>query len=369
MAFKVENEIAVVEIKMLPRPVLDFLRQASLNNKQWRRLFPIFAAPTQSDASSPKLAMLGGYTITDAGIRFEPRFPFEAGMAYTATFDAAELNKLAGRDMATRLSVAPLSFEMPAESHLPTTKVVMVYPSSDILPANLLKFYIVFSASMGEDNPHEFIHLFHGKEKVKLPFVEVKSGLWDADGRRLTLFFHPGRIKREVGPNLALGPPLEQGNTYRLVINRDMRDRSGAPLAQSFEKEFRVVEADRVSPDVAAWRIVSPAAASRDPLRIEFDEPLDRALALRFLTILNSKNDLVDGEVNLLQGETVWQLWPREPWRPGEYVLHVNASIEDLAGNRMNELFEMSLTRTKRSLSRRPFLTRTFRIEPIGKRS
>lgn len=357
----------VLEVRQLPAGLLESIKRTRLNSRQWRRFFPVFTGHLLPEENTNKHAMLGSYTIDGGLIKFVPRFPFQAGMAYTATFRTSELIKILADKTTFDLDVAPLSFEAPAREHLSTTTVEAVYPSSDIVPANLLKFYIFFSSPMAEGNPHEFIHLYKGKEKVALPFVEVKTGLWDGKGQRLTLFFHPGRLKREVGPNLALGPILRAGGTYRLVVNSAMRDRSGNPLAETFEKEFRVVAADRESPEVDAWRFVSPAAGTRAPLQIQFDEALDQALALRFLTVLDPHGDLVDGEVHVGSGETVWRLAPTAPWTAGEYKIQINSNIEDLAGNRLGQLFEANLTREMKPAAIQPFVTKTFRIGPGGK--
>ena len=47
--------------------------------------------------------------------------------------------------------------------------------------------------------------------------LEVGEELWDADQCRLTLFFDPGRIKRGLRPHLEAGPPLTEGEAYRLT--------------------------------------------------------------------------------------------------------------------------------------------------------
>ena len=65
-----------------------------------------------------------------------------------------------------------------------------------------------------------------------LPFVELEQELWNRDQTRLTLLFDPGRIKRGVKPNVDMGPVLLEGHRYTLVIDRDLKDANGAPLAK-----------------------------------------------------------------------------------------------------------------------------------------
>jgi hypothetical protein len=47
---------------------------------------------------------------------------------------------------------------------------------------------------------------------------------------RLTLFIDPGRIKRGVLPLEEVGPALEEGKRYTLMIDRDLKDGTGNPL-------------------------------------------------------------------------------------------------------------------------------------------
>lgn len=54
--------------------------------------------------------------------------------------------------------------------------------------------------------------------------LAMPDGLWDPEGRRLTLFLHPGRIKRGVAMHEALGLALRPGRRYRLVVDREAED-------------------------------------------------------------------------------------------------------------------------------------------------
>src|SRR5262249_58737339 len=121
-----------------------------------------------------------------------------------------------------------------------------VYPSADVLPENLLKFYLHFSAPMSRGHSYDHIHLQDeaGKD-VKLPFLEIDEELWDPTMTRLTLFIDPGRIKRGVRPLEEIGPALESGKSYTLVIDREWKDAAGNPLRDAFRKTFKVGPTDR----------------------------------------------------------------------------------------------------------------------------
>ena len=71
-----------------------------------------------------------------------------------------------------------------------------VYPSSDVLPENLLRFYVHFSAPMqrGGVQGHIFLLDAEGQE-VKGAFLNLATELWDSAMQRLTILLHPGRIK------------------------------------------------------------------------------------------------------------------------------------------------------------------------------
>ena len=61
------------------------------------------------------------------------------------------------------------------------------------------------------------------------PFLELDEELWSPDGTRFTLIFDPGRIKRGLKPREEVGPVLEAGKSYSLVIDRRLARRIGKP--------------------------------------------------------------------------------------------------------------------------------------------
>ena len=91
------------------------------------------------------------------------------------------------------------------------------------------------------------------------PFLELDEELWSPDGTRFTLLFDPGRVKRGLKPREELGPVLEAGKSYSLVIDRDWLDASGNSLKAGFRKTFRVGPPDETSPDPKTWTVRSTA--------------------------------------------------------------------------------------------------------------
>ena len=113
--------------------------------------------------------------------------------------------------------------------------VAEVYPTADSLPMNLLRMYVQFSAPMTVgDDAEKHIHLLDEKGAIVDKAFLIAAGgqeLWDPDHTRLTIFFDPGRIKRDLTPHEALGLPLREGRSYSLTIDSSLRDAHGLSLA------------------------------------------------------------------------------------------------------------------------------------------
>src|SRR5262249_9442775 len=259
-----------------------------------------------------------------------PRFPLQPGVRYRARFGA---ENGVGADFVLAKPQATAS-----------TTVQHVYPTRNVLPENLLKFYIHFSAPMSRGEAYRRIHLLNEAGKaVELPFLELDEELWDPEGKRFTLFFDPGRIKRGLKPRGELGPALEEGKHFTLIIDRDWADADGNPLKEAFRKSFRVVAPDDQCPDPKNWKIDSPSAGDRKPLLVTFPEPLDHALLERMLWVTDENGQRISGNGLVLAEETQWQFTPEQPWRPAGYHLVVQTTLEDLAGNSIGQPFEVDV--------------------------
>ncbi len=273
--------------------------------------------------------MLGSYTVESASLVFRPRFPLAPGMRYRAVFHAA------GQTPAEAV------FDIPKLDTAPSTRVEHVYPSTDLLPDNQLKFYLYFSAPMGRGGAWRHIHLLdQSGSPVDLPFLEIDQELWDRDYRRLTVLFDPGRIKRGLLPREEAGPAIEAGKQYTLVIDRDWQDARGVSLLEGSRKSFRVGPADRTPPDPSRWRLSAPAAGTSTALVVSLPKPMDYALLLRLLDV-SGPDGPVAGAAAIDHDEMRWTFTPREPWKAGDYRLLVDTALEDLAGNRIGRPFDV----------------------------
>jgi hypothetical protein len=276
--------------------------------------------------------VLGSYRVEGEVLRFEPRFPLARGVRYRAVFRPAGR---AARPVEARLFV-------PKPGRKPTTVVTHVYPSADRLPENQLKFYLHFSAPMRRGEAYRHVKLLDEKGKpVDLPFLELDEELWDPAGKRFTLFFDPGRIKRGLKPREEVGPALVEGKRYTLVVDRGWRDEEGSPLKEGFRKSFAVTAPDDTPPDPKAWKLAPPPAGTRAPLRVSFPEPMDHALLHRLVWVADARGRKVPGNVAVGDGETRWSFTPAKPWAAGPYNLVADTRLEDLAGNSIGRPFEV----------------------------
>jgi hypothetical protein len=233
---------------------------------------------------------------------------------------------------------------MPARGNVAATVASQIYPSADVLPENLLKFYLTFSAPMSRGRSYDHVQLLDAQGKiVELPFLELDEELWNPEMTRFTLLIDPGRIKRGVLPLEQIGPSLEKGKSYTLVVSRAWRDGNGQPLAADFRKNFRVVAADRAPIDPQNWKLETPASASREPLAIGFGESLDYALAQRVIAVVTASGAVIKGTVALTEQERLWKFRPEQPWQAGAYQLLIETTLEDLAGNNIGKPFEVDV--------------------------
>ncbi|HZC15862.1 MAG TPA: hypothetical protein VE309_03800, partial [Caulobacteraceae bacterium] len=290
----------------------------------WGAAFAVFAG---DDPAAP--AMLGAYARDGEAIAFTPRFAPAPALRLRAVYRPPD-----GQAVVARFGgVAP-------PPRAPTTRVLSVTPSAEVWPENILKLYVTFSAPMRIGVAWDNIRIRDAEgAAMGGMFVEIDQELWDSEGRRLTVLFDPGRIKRGLVDNINEGPPLAVGGRYTLEIDAFWRDAGGGLLIQPFAKTIAVAPPLRSPVDPALWRL-TPPERSTDPLIVEFDRPLDAALALRAITVRKGAA-VVRCEAELEREETRLVLHPTRPWTPGAYALRADDILEDIAGNRIGRPFDI----------------------------
>jgi hypothetical protein len=329
-------------------------------DERWGKLFALHVDPSGGKGHADQPALLGSYRVVKGVVRFVPRFPLMRGVRYRAVFSPA---RLPGRQESGEKPVEKMLL-LPKPKPGAATVVAQVDPSADRLPENLLKFYLHFSAPMSRGESYTHLRLLNARGKpVDLPFLELDQELWDDTGQRFTLFFDPGRIKRGLKPREEVGPILEEGQRYTLVIDRAWPDAQGNPLARTFRKTFQVLPPDDRQPDPKTWKLQPPSARSRAPLRVVFPKSMDRALLDRLLWVAGSDGDTVPGTIRVSRHETAWAFSPARPWKAGAYHLVADTILADVAGNSIARAFEVDVFRrvertVKQKTVRIPFAVR-----------
>ena len=290
------------------------------------------------EAKNTDPSMLGSTSIENGNLIFTPRFSLQPGTRFRVMVQSDPALK-------------PEAFfvDTPKRNEQ-ASKVVAVYPSSDTLPENTLRFYVQFSAPMRKGNIYRYLSIREvGGKVVELPFLEIEQEFWSRDSKRLTLLLDPGRVKRGLKPREEMGPILVEGKTYELVVDGDWPNSNGRKLGQDFIKRFQVTAADHLQPDPSKWKVTAPAAGTTEPLVVEFLDSIDHSMLSRSIRVLDSAGKEITGEIEIGGRETRWNFKPDLPWSSGVQKLNVNATLEDNAGNSIGRPFDVDLIKKAKS--------------------
>ena len=322
---------ATLVVEGLSRAVRATLAAIPEKDPRWAEIVQVYTGEGPPPADQPPL--LGRSRFENGRIRFQPRFPLVPGLAHFARFDGRFAD----------MELLELRFELERPQRVSRARVLSIEPGTERVPANLLRVYVHFSEPMRARDVLQHVHLFDaGGDEVTEPFIDIEDGLWDPERTRLTLFFHPGRIKRGVGPNEVLGPPLRPGDRYELRLDADLEDAWGRTLLAAHSWSFRTGPRDDSSPDPHTWILRPPRAAS-DSLDLLFGESLDQALAARLIRVQDAGGRPLHGEAHVSKAGDRWSWRPREPWERGTFAVIVHPALEDLAGNAVGHRFEERL--------------------------
>lgn len=332
--FHPNGAASVVEVAGLPASDLASLEEVT-GTTQWQAILSVAVR-----AGAPPV--VGRYTVENGTLRFTPAFPFDPGRTYSVRFDPSKLPRSAGRSEAWRSQPVTTDVSLPSGSRPMATHVRRVFPSGDEWPANLLRVYVEFSGPMSIRGGSEHLHLFdeQGKE-VADPFLPLDYDFWNSDRTRFTAFMDPGRQKSGLVPRNEMGPSLEPGRKYTLVVDDGWHDAFGQPIKEAFRREFRTVAPDVTPIDMAQWKVRLPKAGTTGRVEVEFGEPLDRQLMLRALAIRAPSGQIVPGDAHTGKDERGWSFEPEDPWPAGRYELVALSILEDLAGNQIGRPFEV----------------------------
>lgn len=271
------------------------------------RRFCVVTADTLARDPAAATPMAGTFVVDGQALRFRPCFPFTPGTAYAFLSPASP----------------PLLLTRPAAARRASTVVTHIYPTAGQLPVNALRFYVHFSGPMSQGLAGEAIVLRDAGSGQVLPgaVLPMEPELWDQRRTRLTLLLDPARIKRGLIPHTEAGYPLAPGRCVVLVVRDAFVDADGAPLAAGLERRYTVGPAVRQRLEPRDWQIEAQQVATRLPVRVTFDRPVDYALGLRCLTVIDASGNPVPGQSTLGAPE-----------------------LEDVAGNSVTRVFDRDLT-------------------------
>lgn len=305
-------------------------------NQPPAELLQVFVG-SSSDCCQGRRPIAGKYTLADQRLTFTPAFRFIEGQRYTVH------TRLSGNGDSEVCGDNCLlhEFELQSSVSQPEVRVAAILPSGPTIPENTLRFYVYFTAPMAANRSAEFIDLVDASGQVDSEaFMSFKQELWSEDRKRLTVLMDPGRIKRGVAQHERLGPALETGQSYSLVIKANWPAANGGQAIPRFEHSFQVASALRSLPKVADWRVDAPRKLSSEPLTIRFDRPFDFESVQSNVGVFSEDGNPISGEVTLTQQEQLWQFQPTMPWQGTQVLVSVNKRLEDVAGNNLNELLD-----------------------------
>ena len=276
-------------------------------------------------------AVQGRHIIEGDYLVFAPYFPFEIGMTYVVRTN----------NMDTDGEYSYQSFEVGKKEVVEKAAVVSIFPSANELSENLLRFYLYFNTPMKKGQALKHIKLVDAQGNIdNHAFMEFKQELWSPDGKRLTILFDPGRIKRGVSTNMELGPALLEGSKYQLTISDTWQDVYGQELLVNTTKEFVVTKAYRQSIKVDELEIQIPETDSEEKLSIHFDRIMDHALIQSMIQIKDENEKVIAGYWQTSEDEKMVQFIPENPWQKGTYQIIMDSRLEDVAGNNLNNLLD-----------------------------
>ena len=79
------------------------------------------------------------------------------------------------------------------------------------------------------------------------------------------------------------------------------------------------------------------------PLVVTFSRSLDRALLMRMITVVDSANKPVNGDIAVATKSAAGTFTPDQPWAAGKHELVIDTAFEDSAGNNLARPFEVDV--------------------------
>jgi len=306
----------------------------------------VFKDHIPEEKISKATPVLGKVIIAQEKLQFIPLIPFGWGQKYTLVYN----------------NIIEY-FTLTIPEHYEFLKVTNVYPSSERIPSNILKWYIKFSKPINTTLIYKYIHFIQASgDTLSRAILPLENALISDNNTLLTVWIEPGRQKRGLGPNEQLGSVFSTNQNYQLRISRELKDQQGVSMLQYFRHRFLIKEADRIQPNINNWNIRIPNINTISSLLIECNESLDYGSSLNNIQIVDKDHKEILGQWQLTDEEKTISFTPSKIWKKGNYYILFNPNIEDLSGNNLYRLFDNEVHNVSSKTERQISYTLTFTI-------
>jgi hypothetical protein len=278
-----------------------------------------------------RVSLAGSYTLHEKTLSFTPSLDLTGGSEFEAQYYDRSDTLRRRFTIDTGAPIAP-----PAEA-------LRIYPATEKIPANILLFYVEFSAEMKPDMlAFNAVKLLDGDGNEKTTVWRQRS-YWENNGKILVLMIHPGRVKRGINYMPDLGPVFIPGQKYTLVVTAGIHDRFDRPLAHECRREFTVTEDDREMPRIDFSVMKPPGEMTKEPLHLKFSEGMDYVSIITGIRIRDTvANTYVKGEFKMNGNDSAFNFYPENHWRKTVYQVEFTKYVSDFANNHLHRLFEIN---------------------------
>ncbi|HAP63266.1 MAG TPA: hypothetical protein DCR93_28450 [Cytophagales bacterium] len=218
-------------------------------------------------------------------------------------------------------------------------RIMQVYPTSDTLPVNLMRFYVQFSQPMQEVGIYEHVHLYNAQgRELDSVFYKHATEFWNRDRTQVSLLVDPARVKRGLLAHNQLGRAFVEGERYTLTIDSLLLNFNDQPLASAWSVSFVAGPEDRSAPAPERWMLSAPTSGIQDSLRVAFQDKIDH-ISVHTRLAVGHNNQPVRGTWNYSTDQAAYFV-PEQPWQPGTYQLLIHSALEDVAANSVHQIFD-----------------------------
>lgn len=282
--------------------------------------------------------ILGKTTSDSLLVIFKPLVPFDIETPYTLVYQEQLFE-----------------FQIVSDDASRKLQVTSVYPSTNEVPANILKWYIRFSKPVNPVKIYDHIQFLDDENQpIDRSILKLGAPLLSPDGMLLTVWIEPGRQKRDLGPNQHLGSVFEPSSRYTLLIDNTLKDATGLAIDHSYNHTFSTLQSDRVKPSIGDFVAGSIKAKTQLPLIVKCAEHLDYGSLIDAFSIYHN-DQLVSGETHFDYQLATIIFVPDVNWKIGKYTLIFESQLEDLAGNNLNQLFDRPVEEDAGTLAQKSY--------------